>query len=217
MSVIKTQFYGVVLFALLMTFISCTSISGFQTGKVMKKGENQYSTALNATRNYSFGWASEKDDLSNLFTYPIVDLSFRRGLSDKLELGFKMNTSFNLILDTKYQFFGDQESTFAISTGLGLGIFLSATEDSPLLNFHVPLYTSYHPLPYLDLYLAPRYIGQFGTENYNHFIGFNSGFLIGKFPKFGVDFGFFKLKTNYEGTVSVFNVGIGLVFIPGKK
>ena len=201
----------------------CASLSGFHTGRTVGDNKAEFTASLNAGNAPDFSEEEEEisDQLSVVF-FPNIELGGRYGISEKFDFGLRLNTSLNVLLDAKYQFVGDQESPFAMSVGAGVGTFGLISTQAALVNFQVPLYTSYHPTESIGIYLSPRYIGQFGTafsetSGLLSYYGFNTGAEFGKDAlRFGLDYGFYQL--NAPGTIentSVMQFGIGLKFVFG--
>ena len=136
--------------------------------------------------------------------------------SDKLDIGIRINTNLNALLDAKYQVVGDRESEFALAVGAGIGAFGLFVPSVGLYNFQVPVYASYHPKEKVSLYLSPRYIGQFGrgageTSGLANYYGANGGVLFGRKVKFGIDVGYYGVSAN-DANTSLLQVGIGMKF-----
>ncbi len=214
--------YASCLFSAMFLF-SCASITGFQTGRTVEKGHGEFSAALNVTQTPNFNDNGMANDIPSVFL-PVMEVGGRYGVGRNVDVGLRLSTSLNFLIDGKYQFIGDQESPFAMAVGGAFGGFMVSVANSSLLNFQVPLYASYHPTEKLHLYLTPRYIGQFGSvgslsSDLLNYTGANAGILFGKKTKFGIDIGYYGLsvwKDKFYDTVeydefksSVINIGVG--------
>ncbi len=221
----KTQSHLILLGAvILILFYSCASTTGFQTGRTVGAEAGEISFSINGTRTPDFEALEDETDTDFNIFVPNIEISGRYGISDKVDFGLRANTFLNILADVKVQIAGDQESPFAMSTGLGLGMFGFISGAGGLFNFQVPVYASYHPSENVDLYVAPRYIGQWGTtfeesSSLLNYYGANFGFLTGRKVKFGIDLALFKLSnqdSDFDDTL--FQLGFGMKFkISGKQ
>lgn len=214
---------GICLGSILIFLNSCASISGFQTGRTVGAETGEIMFSVNGTRTPDFDDLSNADsdslDVSDFSIFaPNIEIGGRYGVSEKIDFGIRANTNLNIYADVKYQFVGDQESPVAVATGFGLGMFGFVVGTGGLFNFQIPLYASFHPTESLDLYVAPRYVGQWGTafgesSGLINYFGANVGFLTGNRTKFGVDIGYYGLSNNDTGfNDSLFQIGFGMKF-----
>lgn len=209
--------------SLLLLISSCASISGFQTGRTVGAETGEIMFSVNGTRTPNFDDLSKENvDTVNANDFsifaPNIEIGGRYGISDKVDFGIRANTNLNIYADVKYQFVGDQESPVAVATGFGLGMFGFVTGTGGLYNFQIPLYASFHPTPGLDLYVAPRYVGQWGTafgksSGLINYFGANVGLLTGTRTKFGIDIAYYGLNNSDTGfNDSLFQIGFGMKF-----
>lgn len=206
------SFMGLVIMTLLLS--NCASISGFQTARTTPEETVVVSPAINLAKAYDLDVDSETTNNDPLI--PIVDVTARYGVTENIDIGIKINTTMQFTADMKYQFYGDQESKLALATGPGVGFFVVQIEDNFNVNFHFPLYASYHPKENIHLYLSPRYILQLVPDGRLNYYGFNSGVLFGKRIKFGLDFGYFALEAPEDETISLNNFGATFIFPFGQ-
>lgn len=221
----KTQSHLILFGAVISILLSsCASTTGFQTGRTVGAEAGEISFSINGTRTPDFEALEDETDTDFNIFVPNIEISGRYGISDKVDFGLRANTFLNILADVKVQIAGDQESPFAMSTGLGLGMFGFISGAGGLFNFQVPVYASYHPSENVDLYVAPRYIGQWGTtfeesSSLLNYYGANFGFLTGRKVKFGIDLALFKLSnqdSDFDDTL--FQLGFGMKFkISGKQ
>ena len=201
---------------------SCASISGYHSGKTVGKGNGEISLGLNVTQSPNFFDYDEETDSSFLdlpfIFFPNFEVGGRYGITEKLDVGIRANTSLNFGADVKYQLVGDQESQFALSVGAGGGMFGITTGNLALINFQFGLYSSFHPSEKIHLYFSPRYIGQLETvlaeaTGIINYTGANVGVMFGSEVKFALDFGFYDLRNetiNFDA--NLYNFGIGVLF-----
>jgi hypothetical protein len=207
---------------------SCASISGFQTGRTVGEESGEIMFSVNGTQSPDFAELDEEDgapedeDEFRIFA-PNIEIGGRYGISEKVDFGIRANTNLNILADVKVQVMGDQQSPFALATGLGVGMFGFVSTSGGLFNFQVPVYASYHPSDNLDLYVSPRYIGQWGTtfgesSGLLNYFGANVGFLTGRRTKFGVDLAYFGLNNaDSDYSETLFQIGFGMKFKLGGR
>lgn len=215
----KTNFTNTLLFCVFLAlfFTNCASLTGFQTGRTVGEGNGEFMISLNASQSPDFDFnfdSSDSTEVDNLF-FPNIEVSGRYGITEKFDMGARLNTFLNIAIDGKYQILGDQESDVALSVGAGVGTFGLF---SALWNVQVPLYFSFHPNESIDLYINPRYIAQFAAGELNsglHYMGGNVGVLFGKRVKFGIDAGLYNISA-FEAIdpqpVSTVGIGVKIPF-----
>lgn len=151
--------------------------------------------------------------------FPFIEVSGRYGVTDKLDIGVRLNSNLNLGVSGKYQLVGDQESPFAMALGAEIatfGLFLG------LWNVQVPVYLSVHPSERLAIYLTPRYTYQFSTfvgAKYGlSYVGANAGIMFGERSKFGLDIGYHNVSaTEGSGNLGLLQIGVGARFPIGGR
>lgn len=215
------------LFAMILLFSNCASISGFQTGRTVGAETGEIMFSVNGTRTPDFDELSKEENTDSIETEsfsifaPNLEIGGRYGITEKLDFGLRANTNLNISADIKYQLVGDQESPVAVAAGAGLGMFGFVTGSGGLFNFQIPLYLSYHPIERLDLYVSPRYVGQWGTalgrsSGLINYFGANFGFLMGTRTKYGIDVAYYGLTNSDTGfDDTLFQIGFGMKFIIG--
>jgi len=208
---------------------SCVSLTGFNSGRTVPKGGGEFGANLTVVETVDYG---EDTSYVNVPTFyvPVIELGGRYGILDRLDVGLRVSSTLNILLDAKYQFVGTQDSPLAMSIGGGVGFTSLAAIGVTVFNFQVPLSVSFHPRDNLHVYVTPRYIYQtagqvskvFGSSNYT---GFNAGVMFGREFKFGFDFGNYRLRgdggqtgLNYDRR-NLINIGMGMsyTFGGGKK
>lgn len=203
-------------FALALFLSNCASISGFQDGRSLGQGTGEFNASLNVASTPKFNDLNDDDLPDSLrvnvptFYFPNLELGFRYGVHEKIDIGLRLNTNLNLGLNVKAQLVGDHESPFALGLGAEIASFGALL---PLWNVQVPLYLSVHPQENLSIYATPRFIYQFAgtvTENLNwNYLGGNGGILFGKRNKFGFDFGYYSINADGESLFSMIQFGVG--------
>ncbi len=202
---------------LLILFSSCASISGFEEGRALGKSKNEIIASANYVQLPNFYTFNEggDDDTPSHFIFANVDLNYKHGLTDKLDLGVKLNTNLNFSAFVKYQVVGDNISKFALGTGLELSTALFY-----IYSVHIPVYMTYYFSESVALNISPRGIYNFGSEflesqpSYfstdvtNTFVGGNFGLLLGKKIKYGIDIAYYKVGFNQN----YFSAGAGVKF-----
>lgn len=198
----------------ILTLPSCVSVSGFHTGRTIEEKSGEISLGLNLTRSPDF-FNDTEEDIPNVF-FPILELGGRYGVAKNIDVGLRVNSALNFLIDGKFQVVGDQESEFAVALGAGFGGFGIVSSAGALLNFQVPVYTSFHPKENIHIYFSPRYIGQFGTTigestGLINYLGGNTGVLFGTKTKFGIDLGVFNISENGDNiNTTLINIGFGV-------
>lgn len=153
----------------------CTSVSGLQTGRTLEKGK----TIVGGGIAFGSGDTDYSDDflVAQDYNAPIIEVWGRKGLSDKMDGGFKFNpTTLTLTGDLKKQYFGTKESKLAIATGFGASFSIAGQ-----LDFFIPAYVSFHPTKWLALYGSPKFVASFAIrEAFTPMIGLAGGAVFGK-------------------------------------
>lgn len=193
---------------------SCISFTGFQDGRtaglknyeLIVSGNVAVNPELNAESEY-FGYETP----SNNFGFTGAMLTY--GITEKVDLSFRTNSFLNLGVATKIQIHGDQSSFTAFSVGAEVATFIT----TPFAwNVQIPTYFSIHPNDKFSCYISPRYIHQFKfnqrQKNGMNYLGGNTGFLIGRKHKIGIDVGYFYLAKNELKNASLFQAGVAGVF-----
>ena len=197
-------------------FTGCASLTGFQDGRAVGEDNSELGLSLNYSESPDLNkLKDEAEDSTNISIplkgFPFIEASFRYGVTDKLDIGVRLNSNLNLGVSGKYQIVGDQESPFAMALGAEIatfGLFVG------LWNVQVPLYLSVHPSERLAIYLTPRYTYQFstfaGAEYGLSYVGANAGIMFGERTKFGFDIGYHDVSaTEGSGSIGLLQFGLG--------
>lgn len=207
-------FGGTVLF-----LASCASLTGFQDGRTVGRNNGEFYASLNVSATPNFdAWEDDSVTVNvPTLTFPSLEFGGRYGVSEKVDLTLRLNTNLNVGIGAKFQVIGDRQSPFAMSLGAEVGSFGVVLG---LLNVQVPVYLSIHPSESFGWYLTPRYIRQFttfaGVENGLSYLGGNTGILLGKRNKFGLDIGYYRLG-GVENSIGLFQFGLGGRFAFGNN
>ncbi|HSD88279.1 MAG TPA: hypothetical protein VLB44_12215 [Kofleriaceae bacterium] len=152
--------------------------------------------------------ASQSTSSDVSLAMPYMELGYRRGIVDKVELGAKVTVPGTAGIDAKYQFL--QKGKLAMAAGLGGG-YLKLTSgeagmetSTQLIDTIVPVYASYDVAKAFAVYTSPKYVlryaksidemGQSST-GLNHLVGATAGVRVGN--KWGL-----FLETSYLKSVS---------------
>jgi len=203
---------GIFLCFLVPVFMGCASLSTMQTARVTEKGKFDYLV--------DYGSAYYADMPPN--HCPVAEFGLRYGITDYLDVGYKISISSISTLDFKYQFLGDKKSKFAGSIGLGGGIAMGMGDGATAFTYDtmLPVYFSYHPNDWLSLYCSPKYIiyrkdisleFEETTTTITHFYGATAGIRIGKRVAFLAEYSLFG---NYPAEIGILSSQItcGLAF-----
>jgi hypothetical protein len=194
----------------------CVSLTGFQDGRTLGEGNFEVIGSLNMSSSPNF--REIRDDGVNIdeevptIPFPSSEIFVAYGITDRMNIGVRMNSNTNMGLNFKYQVMGDLESPVALSLGAEVGSFSLL---SPLVNAQVPVYFSMHPTETFTFFLSPRYIYQFTTRGFDRglsYAGTNAGVLLGRRHKFGLDLGYYHLLgLGYPAVL--WHVGLGGKFV----
>lgn len=185
---------------------SCASLTGLEEGKTLGEGNSEMGVSLNFTSVPDLFDDEEIFDTTSVnATFPNIEVNYKYGITDKLDVGGKLSTNFNASAYAKYQVVGDESSTFALSPGLEVGSVAGLA-----YNVSVPIYASIYPTQNFAINLAPRFMYQFITGDTSEgltYLGGNVGLLFGSKHKFGLDFGYYKISQ--DGSPNLLTIGLG--------
>lgn len=210
----KTHFYTIytLLLASLFLLSSCGQLSSLQTGRVLEKGET---TIGGAILGYGVQGENAGGGEIGAALFPQAEILVRRGLSSNFDMGLKISTGGNVLLDGKYQFVGNGDSPFAVA--IGTGFELQVAEENTVLRTHFPLYLSYHFKEKNAVYTTPRYVFQYVKEgNNSYFIGLGGGYYRRFSPEISglLEGSFYIPKTQNSNNkeVNIFQFGVGMSY-----
>ncbi|HLV31479.1 MAG TPA: hypothetical protein VKY57_07925 [Chitinispirillaceae bacterium] len=178
----------------LIYFAGCASISNFQTGKPLGKGNVEGMVAISKidTRN---GESLEINDSEIEIVPPeftFFELQAMVGITEKLDLGVKYTFPTAGAVVAKYCLIGaGKEKGFFLSPGIRAGYTAfphneDDTTGNDRMEFFIPIHLSYYFADLFALSIAPTYSGRFFIEgsSYENCFGGSVNVKIGK--KFGV-------------------------------
>lgn len=202
------------LFVGLLILNGCGQLSTLQTAKPLAPGEITLGGAL-----IGFGVQDGNTTGGNVGNgiFPHAEFMARFGLVERLDMGLKLSTGGNLLVDGKYQFVGDQDSRFAMGIGGGFEYQGSDPTENFIFRTHLPLYLSYHPSETDAIYAAPRFVWQFvSDDDDSYFFGGGLGYNHRFSDKFAgmIESSLFAPRTqntNNNGAI-VFQFGLGVAF-----
>ncbi len=183
---------------------ACVNMSTLQTAKALDPGKQRVligggyyaSPEVDADASETTG-----SDVS--LALPYMEVGYRRGLVDKVEVGAKVTIPGTVGLDGKYQLV--EAGKFAVAAGLGAAYLSieSGTDDmkstTKLIDTIVPVYVSYDVAKPLAVYASPKYVLRYATSvdamdvkesGMSHLVGATVGTRVGN------RFGLF-LETSY--------------------
>jgi hypothetical protein len=189
---------------LLMVLAGCATMNGFEEGRALgkKNTELTLSASYAELANY-LTYTEGSDDVPKRFKMPVVEANVKVGVSDRWDVGGKVNSSLNLALYYRHQMIGDKTSRFA----LGSGLEISAAFPT-VFTVQIPVHMTYYFSEKLALNVAPRGVYLVGSEKIDGeesffstdaettFLGGNVGLLYGKKVKYGIDLGLYRVRPN---------------------
>lgn len=184
---------------------SCVSLTGLEEGRSLGEGNSEFGAGIAYTAAPDI-LDDDGEGFDSTIGYPTIDFSYKRGITDKLDVGGRLTSSLSAGLFLKYQVVGDQNSKFTMAPGLDISTFAGLT-----YAIQVPLNMSVHPSKDLSINFAPRFIYQGATGSLStgvNYFGGNFGLLYGKRHKFGLDFGYYSVGAD-GARAPLVNFGIG--------
>lgn len=188
---------------------ACVNSSTLQTAKSLDPGSQRvlvgggfYSSPdINAD-------ASEASGSEVTLAMPYMELGYRRGIVDKVEVGAKVTVPGTAGIDGKYQFLDAGKLALAAGAGIGYLKLTSGSEgmetSSSIIDATVPVYASYDLAKAFAVYTAPKYVLRYASSTdsdgmsssgINHLVGATVGTRLGN------RWGLF-LETSYLKSVS---------------
>lgn len=154
-----------------MMLSSCAQLTRLDTARTIGDGNTEIGAQITA---YGFDETSSPDLGGG--AVPFLVLNVNHGVTEKMDLMFSANTSANIFFSPKFQIYGDQSSSLAISLLPGvdaqLGDIDSTDEPSIYFRPHFSTIISLHQEEWA-LFVEPKYIYQYWTET--HFFGSTVG------------------------------------------
>lgn len=174
----------------------CVSMGSHQTARTLGKDNSS------GQINYSEGIVyNDRFDPSE--TIYLIEADARYGLTEKLDLGAKYNSGNHITLTSKYLLAGNNNSRFASSAGLdvGLNLWFSGVTGFTY-NVNVASYNSYHLFDWCAVAITPKYgflrlqsgLTEFGITQTNHVTGYTAGILLGRKVKVSLEMSQFTVN-----------------------
>lgn len=195
--------------ALALLSAACVNSSTLQTAKALDPGKQRVLVGGGFYASPSVDAdASETTGEDTSLAMPYMELGYRRGIVDKVELGAKVTVPGTAGIDGKYELHDDGK--FAVAAGLGMGYLkLSSGSEgmetsTTLIDAIVPVYASYDLAKAFAVYASPKYVLRYAksvdemaetSSGTNHLVGGTLG------TKLGNGFGLF-LEASYLKSVS---------------
>ncbi len=180
----------------LFLIIGCASVSNFQTGKPLGKGNVQgYCAVSHITTEGNPISIAELVEIQPEFTF--FEIGAMVGVTDKIDLGLKYTFPTSGLFDSKFCLLGaGKERGFFLSPGVRAGYSSISSSDNfddsdnskknTRIELSVPVYLTMNFSEFFSLSLIPTYSGRYITEDsyYSNLLGGNLNMKIGK--KFGI-------------------------------
>ncbi|MEK7257382.1 MAG: hypothetical protein AAB316_21685, partial [Bacteroidota bacterium] len=150
----KIFLYSILLYAILVLFVRCMALAGFQTGKTAGKGQWQRTVSADYFKTLVYFLPYEDGpgiELSEADYLPIVEGEVKYGVGRRVDIGLRVNSGFLWGFNGKVQVVGNQRSDFAVAVGLEGG---RLAED---FYFQIPVSYSYHFSKSGAVYFSPKY------------------------------------------------------------
>ncbi len=174
----------------------CASVSNFQTGKPLGKGNMQgYCAVSHITTKGNPITIPGLIEVQPEFTF--FEVGAMLGITDRLDLGLKYTFPTGGLFDSKFCLIGSgKEKGFFLAPGLRAGYSsLSDSDDTDdtddsnknsRIELSVPVYLTINFSEFFSLSLIPTYSGRFITQDsyYSNLLGGNLNMKLGR--KFGV-------------------------------
>jgi hypothetical protein len=197
------------LFALSVVTSACVNSSTLQTAKALDPGKGRVLVGGGFYSSPDINAEADEATSSDVsLALPYMELGYRRGIIDKLEMGAKVTVPGTAGIDGKYQLLDAGDFALAAGAGVGYLRLTSGSEDmelkSTIIDATVPVYASYDLAKSFALYTSPKYVLRYisSTDSMNgsssgvdHLLGATVGMRVGS------RWGLF-LETSYLKSVS---------------
>lgn len=204
---------------------SCLSLNSHQTGRTLGKDKGVMFVTANVGTLGSDSYSSELDSAS---VY-VFEFGSRFGMSDRIDIGYKINSALQATFSGKYQYTGTKTSLFASSVGIDFGVGLICYNGSVVSYNSIHLYNDI-----ITLTFTPRYVhlGSFdfvdklneeddkeeednddinlrGLSGFNNIYGYSGGLMLGRKHKISFELSqFVNNKTFSFSKKPQFSVGL---------
>jgi hypothetical protein len=183
-------------FALALSQTACMSLSTMQTARTLAPGQSQWTSG---TGSYTYEQPDANPEYgTERVTGHYYEMSFRNGLTDRMDWGGRMMFFGSGVLDLKYQFFNGYR--FDAAVGAGLGFWGASDEDdagdddsTTIVDVILPAYLSYEVSPFITPYLAPRMVWRKQSpegEGSQALLGITAGVKVGTHQGVYIEYGY---------------------------
>jgi hypothetical protein len=198
---------------------ACANYSQLQDAETLPAGQAKIGIGASFTK-YKVEETNDagQKELESV-SVPAAVISYRRGITDNLEVQSTAWIPLGARLGAKYSLLGDAgKNGLHVSLGAHVGYLSISSGDgenettSTFIDGYVPLYLGYRMSPGFAIYAVPQYIlrSVSGDESeIGHVAGGTLGFALGKNTKFHIEGGGFY-DTLYES--EIINAAIGVAF-----
>ncbi len=158
----KTKLNFTIVSFALATQVGCASFSTMQTGEVLKKEKSQITVGGGTYNSKAISTAVNSSVKESDLSLPYLEVSYRRGVYENVDVGAKLTLIGTAVVDGKYQFLDTEK--FDASAGLGLGyLSLESGSDnnkskSTIIDVIVPVVFSVNVSPSFTPYISPKYV-----------------------------------------------------------
>ncbi len=146
---------------------ACTSMSALQTARVLPEGTHRFLVGAGFFRTPE---ASPSDP--SKVTFPFLEVAGRFGFLTDWDVGLRYTMPGMFTGDLKFNLVNDPEFAFALGAGVGfLGVKSGASDTThfqrEILDVLIPMYISYDFAPEWGVYVSPRVVFRFSTQDQN--------------------------------------------------
>ncbi len=142
--------------------VGCASFSTMQTAEVLEKGKSQTTIGGGSYSSKAFSSAVSSSVKESDVSLPYFEVSYRRGVTDKIDVGGKITLIGTAVIDGKYQLYDGETFDAAVGAGLGYLSIESGTDNnkskSTIIDAIIPLYLSAKVSPSFTPYISPKYV-----------------------------------------------------------
>ncbi|NLW33449.1 MAG: hypothetical protein GXY77_18535 [Fibrobacter sp.] len=205
----------------LIYFVGCASISNFQTGKPLGKGNVEAMVAISNIDTRNGDKINISDNEIELVPpkFTFFEIQAMVGITEKFDVGVRYTFPTAGSIVAKYCLIGaGNDKGFFLSPGIRAGYtaFPTSGDDTTgndRMEYFIPIHLTYYFTDYLALSVTPTYSGRYYTAvdlGYENCLGGSVNFKIGK--KFGIiaEGAFFR---NFHTEWDEYQFG-GSVFFP---
>ncbi len=198
---------------LLLSLNSCSQLSSFQTAETVGAGNLEIAGGVLA-----YGVNDEEGNGLGTAVLPHVKTGIKYGLSEQLDIGAKISTGGNILLEGKYQLLGASLPTAqrGLALAAGAGFEYQYANEETVLRYHIPFFASLRANEKTAFYATPRYVYQWVKEDNNaHFLGSSLGFMrsLNDNLRLSVQASYY---VPFKAEETIFQLGLGVSYLIGK-